>query len=104
MKLIITTICIGFLFAASSLLADTYEGSMTGIACTGCKKKILSALGGMDGVLEARIAAKEDKDGQYKLTVKTDGSIEITEEDAKKTVAVAEHYKMTSWKKVEIQE
>ena len=30
----------------------------------------------------------------------TDGSIEISEEQAKETIAVAEHYKMTSWKKL----
>ena len=103
MKSLITTLCIGILAVATSAMADTYEGSMTGIACTGCKKKIVKAIAALDGVVEVRVAAKE-KEGQHKLTVKTDGSIEISEEQAKKTVAVAEHYKMTSWKKLDNQE
>lgn len=99
MKTFITTLCIGMLFAVSLAMADTYEGAMTGIACTGCKKKIVKAIGSLDGVTEVRVAKKE-KDGKHKLTVKTDGSIELTEELARKTIAVAEHYKMTSWKKL----
>ena len=99
MKTLITTLCIGMLFAVSSAMADTYEGAMTGIACTGCKKKIVKAIGSLDGVTEVRIA-KKAKEGEHKLTVKTDGTIDLTEELARKTVAVAEHYKMTSWKKI----
>ncbi|MDF1816229.1 MAG: heavy-metal-associated domain-containing protein [Verrucomicrobiales bacterium] len=100
MKTLLTTLCIGLLAIGSVAKADTYEGAMTGIACSGCKKKIVKALGSLDGVVEVRIAQKE-VEGQHKLTVKTDGSIQITEEQAKNTIAVANHYKMTSWRKLD---
>ena len=88
------------LFAILPATADTYRASMTGIECAGCKKKILKALGEMEGVETVRIALLKKK-GNHILTVETDGTIEITLEQAKEAVALAEHYQLKTWEKVE---
>ncbi|MDF1752517.1 MAG: heavy metal-associated domain-containing protein [Verrucomicrobiales bacterium] len=100
MKKLILTILAITLFAATSAWADTYKASMTGIECTGCKKKIAKALGSMEGVESVRIAMLKKK-GDHVLTVETDGTIEITLEQAKEAVSIAEHYQLKTWEKVE---
>jgi copper chaperone CopZ len=88
------------IISATLAMADTYKASMTGIECSGCKKKIVKAIGAMEGVESVRIAMLKKK-GQHVLTVKTDGTAEITEEQAKEAVSIAEHYQLTSWEKEE---
>jgi copper chaperone CopZ len=96
-KIFLTIVAITFLSAALAM-ADTYKASMTGIECSGCKKKIVKAIGAMQGVESVRIAMLKKK-GQHVLTVETDGTAEITLEQAKEAVAIAEHYQLTSWEK-----
>lgn len=88
------------LISITSVMADTYKATMTGIECSGCKKRIIKALGEMEGVESVRIAMMKKK-GDHVLTVKTDGSAAITQEQATAVVAVAEHYQLKTWAKVE---
>lgn len=86
------------LFSVSPLWADTYKASMSGIECSGCKKKIVKAIGALEGVEIVHIAMLKKK-GNHVLTVKTDGSMEISLEQAKKAVSIAEHYQLKTWEK-----
>ncbi|MDF1812059.1 MAG: heavy-metal-associated domain-containing protein [Verrucomicrobiales bacterium] len=97
LTLILLTLC---LFAVLPATADTYKASMTGIECSGCKKKILKAIGSMEGVETVKIALLKKK-GSHVLTVETDGTVEISEEQVKEAVSIAEHYQLQTWEKVE---
>ncbi|MDF1825787.1 MAG: heavy metal-associated domain-containing protein [Verrucomicrobiales bacterium] len=98
---IFTTLLFALSFLAlSPAIADdtTYQASMTGIDCTGCKKKIAKALGNLDGVKTVRIAAGSGD--KHTLTVITDGSSSISKSEAIAALGKnAPHYKIVSWSK-----
>lgn len=93
-----------FVVAVSSGLASTgfsaeefYVATLSGVECDGCKKTIAKSLAKLDGVEEIRIEKLGDE--KHRMTVTTDGSVEISEEQAVAAIAHAEHYKIQSWSK-----
>ena len=81
----------------SLAIADdvTYTASMSGIECSGCKKKIIASLAKIDGVKSIRVSRAKKK-GFHQLTVVTSGSA-ISKEQAAAAIKHAEHYKIVTW-------
>lgn len=76
----------------------TYVANMSGIDCTGCKKKISRSFGKLKGVKTIRI--EKISDSKHRLTVITDGSKSISMSEAKKALGKdVDHYKISSWSK-----
>lgn len=96
MKKLILIFSILFVITAASY-ADkvTYVGKMSGIECSGCKKKIASSLGKIKGVKTIRISKASA--GYSQLTVVTDGKIPISKAQAISAIKNAEHYKIITW-------
>ncbi|MEM7010397.1 MAG: heavy metal-associated domain-containing protein [Verrucomicrobiota bacterium] len=96
---------LSFLFAALILMAPltsvaadkNYVGSLSGVECSACKKKIATSLAKLKGVKTIRIVKQDDDN--HRLEVLTDGSKEITQADAEKALKKAKHYKILSWAK-----
>ncbi len=77
----------------------TYQGALSGVECTACKRTISRAIGKLDGVLTIRIIKQtEDK---HRLEVITDGTKAISKGEAEKALKKAEHYKILSWSKAQ---
>ena len=73
----------------------TYTASMSGIECSGCKKKIIASLAKLEGVKTIRVS-KTKKKGFHQLTVVSNGPA-ISKEQATAAIKHAEHYKIVSW-------
>ncbi|MDF1813208.1 MAG: heavy metal-associated domain-containing protein [Verrucomicrobiales bacterium] len=86
-----------FAFSSGLLFADTYVATLSGIECEGCKKTIARSLAKISGVQSIRI--EKIGDDAHKMTVTTDGSSEISREQAAEAIELAEHYKIKSWDK-----
>ncbi|MGB0145427.1 MAG: heavy-metal-associated domain-containing protein [Akkermansiaceae bacterium] len=77
----------------------TYQASLTGIECTGCKKSIARSIGKISGVKTIRISKINEQ--RHRLTVVTDGSNQISRSDVVKALGKnAPHYKLASWSRV----
>lgn len=82
---------------STGLLAETYVAELSGVECDGCKKTISKSLAKLSSVETIRIEKIGEE--KHKMTVTTDGSAPITEEQAAKAIELAEHYKILSWSK-----
>ena len=90
--------CVLLLGSLSQAAEETkYVASMSGVECTACKKTIAQAISKLGGVKTIRIIKKSKK--SHQLEIYTDGSNELTKEDAVKALAKAKHYKILSWTK-----
>ena len=90
--------CVLILESPSKAAEETkYVASMSGVECTACKKTIAQAISKLGGVKTIRIIKKSKK--SHQLEIYTDGSNELTKEDAVKALAKAKHYKILSWTK-----
>ena len=83
--------CVLLLGSLSQAAEETkYVASMSGVECTACKKTIAQAISKLGGVKTIRIIKKSKK--SHQLEIYTDGSNELTKEDAVKALAKAKHY------------
>jgi cation transport ATPase len=92
-----TALLLSFCFADALVADDLYVAILTGVECAGCKKVIAKSLIKLEGVQTIRIEKNGDK--HHKMTVATDGSVEITEAQVAEAIKHAEHYAIQSWKK-----
>ena len=103
MKKLIATITLALLAFAPAAMAEdvTYTAGMTGVTWGGCKKDVSSAFEKLSGFKNIKIE-KGDAAGTQKVTVITDGSAEITKEQAVESLGKkAARYVVKTWGKAD---
>jgi hypothetical protein len=101
MKSLISTLAVMALALAPAAWAGeiTYIAGMTGVTWGGCKKSVSSAFGTLPGFKSVLIENGE-KAGTQKVTVVTDGSAEITKEQAVASLGdKADRFVVETWEK-----
>ncbi len=80
---------------SSGVLAETYVATLSGVECEGCKTTIARSLTQIPAVQTIRIEKIGDE--KHRMTVITDGSAPVSQEQAAAAIAEAEHYDIESW-------
>ncbi|MDF1849746.1 MAG: heavy metal-associated domain-containing protein [Verrucomicrobiales bacterium] len=98
-RIFLLLLLFGFIVSPAYAGNVTYQASMTGIECNGCKKSISRSIGKLSGVKTIRISKINDK--RHRLTVVTDGTNSLSRSDVTKALGKnAPHYKLASWSRV----